>query len=423
MQHSLMASTSSSCRAPSSTAWLAGLARPAPAPTTDQLREGRELFVDLGCASCHAVRGVSDARLGPDLTQVGARRTIGAGALPGGVGNIAGWIASAQHLKPGNAMPSYDQLEGPQLRRPGRVPGVAQMTADPQRGARAPASRSGCRACPVPAIVGPDGHERLQKAWAKPARFAFFTEVNNTHIGVLYIATGFLFFVGAGVLALLMRIQLAIPGNDVPGRRHLQPGLHDARHRDDVPVRRADRRGGRRAAAAEHARRARHAVPAAVGARLLVPTPSAALLVFASLFFGIAPDGGWFMYPPLTGPRYSPGLNTDVWMLGLGFVEISAIAAAVELIVGILRTRAPGMTLGTHADLRLVHAGHRRHDHDRHAGGDRRRHPARAGARLRLAVLRCRPAAATRCSGSTCSGCSATPRSTSSSCRPPAWCR
>ena len=68
--------------------------------------------------------------------------------------------------------------------------------------------------------------------------------------------------------------------------------------------------------------------------------------MFSSLFFGIAPDGGWFMYPPLTGPQYSPGINTDVWLLGLGFVEISAVAAAVELIVGILKTRAPGMTLG-----------------------------------------------------------------------------
>lgn len=53
------------------------------------------------------------------------------------------------------------------------------------------------------------------------------------------------------------------------------------------------------------------------------------------------------MYPPLTGPKFSPGINTDVWILGLGFVEIAAVAAAVELIVGILKTRAPGMTLGT----------------------------------------------------------------------------
>jgi cytochrome c oxidase subunit I+III len=68
-------------------------------------------------------------------------------------------------------------------------------------------------------------------------------------------------------------------------------------------------------------------------------------MVFSSIFFGLAPDGGWFMYPPLTGPVHSPGINTDVWVLGLGFVEISAVAAAVEIIVGILKTRAPGMTL------------------------------------------------------------------------------
>jgi cytochrome c oxidase subunit 2 len=80
-------------------------------PQDALLREGRDRFVGLGCGACHAVRGLSDARLGPDLTGVGARQTIGAGTLP--AGNIAGWIASAQHLKPGNAMPSYDQLEGP----------------------------------------------------------------------------------------------------------------------------------------------------------------------------------------------------------------------------------------------------------------------------------------------------------------------
>ena len=62
------------------------------------------------------VRGVTEGVLGPDLTLVATRRSIGAGTLPGGVGNIAAWIASSQHLKVGNGMPSYDQLEGRQLR-------------------------------------------------------------------------------------------------------------------------------------------------------------------------------------------------------------------------------------------------------------------------------------------------------------------
>jgi cytochrome c oxidase subunit I+III len=69
------------------------------------------------------------------------------------------------------------------------------------------------------------------------------------------------------------------------------------------------------------------------------------LIFFGTLFFDLAPDGGWFMYPPLTGAEHSPGLRTDFWLLGIGFIEISAIAGAIEIVVGILRTRPPGMTL------------------------------------------------------------------------------
>jgi cytochrome c oxidase subunit 2 len=115
-QHSLMAFDVIAVSRPNFDVWLAGLAEPLPTPLSPEQREGRDLFVSLGCGTCHSVRGLSESRIGPDLTQVGARRTIGAGTVPGGVGNIAGWIASAQHLKPGNPMPSFDQLEGPQLR-------------------------------------------------------------------------------------------------------------------------------------------------------------------------------------------------------------------------------------------------------------------------------------------------------------------
>jgi len=115
-QHSLMAFEVIAMPQGEFETWLARLARPVPEPMDAELRRGRDLFLHLGCGACHAVRGVIEGRLGPDLTQVGARNTIGAGTLRGGIGNIAGWIAGAQHLKPGNTMPSYDRLEGPELR-------------------------------------------------------------------------------------------------------------------------------------------------------------------------------------------------------------------------------------------------------------------------------------------------------------------
>jgi cytochrome c oxidase subunit 2 len=96
--------------------WLNGLAKPIEEPTSPQLLAGERLFQSLGCGGCHTVRGVSQGRLAPDLTQVGARLSIGAGMLPGGEGSIAGWIVSAQKIKPGIIMPSYDKLDGPQLR-------------------------------------------------------------------------------------------------------------------------------------------------------------------------------------------------------------------------------------------------------------------------------------------------------------------
>jgi cytochrome c oxidase subunit 2 len=115
-QHALMAFDVIALPRTQFDAWLARLSQPVREPPGPELRQGRDLFLSLGCGACHSVRGLTESRLGPDLTQVGSRRMIGAGALPGGVGNIAGWVASAQHLKPGNAMQSYDQLEGRQLR-------------------------------------------------------------------------------------------------------------------------------------------------------------------------------------------------------------------------------------------------------------------------------------------------------------------
>jgi cytochrome c oxidase subunit 2 len=63
------------------------------------------------CAVCHTVRGASffaEGTLGPDLTHVMSRRTIGAGLVPNNIGHLAAWIANAQALKPGADMPTMN---------------------------------------------------------------------------------------------------------------------------------------------------------------------------------------------------------------------------------------------------------------------------------------------------------------------------
>jgi cytochrome c oxidase subunit 2 len=86
--------------------WLEREARAAPAAVhADELR-GAGLFAAAGCAGCHAVRGTSAAgTLGPDLTHVASRLSLGAGVIDNNRGALAGWISNSQGLKPGNLMP------------------------------------------------------------------------------------------------------------------------------------------------------------------------------------------------------------------------------------------------------------------------------------------------------------------------------
>lgn len=186
--------------------------------------------------------------------------------------------------------------------------------------------------------------EGLQQAWHQPTGWRALTAVNNTRIGRLYLATAFAFFLFAGALALAMRLQLAVPGNDF-----MQAGTYNqffTMHGTvmmflfAIPMVEAI---------------AVFLLPGMLGARDL-PFPRLSAYAYwayafggagflVTLAFGVSPDGGWFMYPPLTGKQYSPGLGADFWLLGIGFIEISAIAGAIELIIGILFTRTPGMTL------------------------------------------------------------------------------
>lgn len=97
-------------------AFLADLDGDASDAVTPQQRRGAEVFRENGCIACHRVAGLSEARIGPDLTRIGQRATLGAGMWDMNTGNLAGWIVDVGDMKPGAEMPSYNQLSGPDLR-------------------------------------------------------------------------------------------------------------------------------------------------------------------------------------------------------------------------------------------------------------------------------------------------------------------
>jgi cytochrome c oxidase subunit 2 len=116
-QHALMALLVIAQQPEQFAAWLAQQAQPARAPADPFLRTGYEAFFRGSCQSCHTIRGTPAAgSLGPDLTHVGGRQSLGAGVLDNHLGTMAGWIAGAQDIKPGNRMPSPPLYTGVELR-------------------------------------------------------------------------------------------------------------------------------------------------------------------------------------------------------------------------------------------------------------------------------------------------------------------
>lgn len=97
-------------------AWLAAEAAPASEPASEPAQRGMALFLQNGCGACHAVRGTeAGGTIGPDLTHVGGRLSLGAAALPNDADAFARWIADNQHVKPGNLMPPYRNLSRDEL--------------------------------------------------------------------------------------------------------------------------------------------------------------------------------------------------------------------------------------------------------------------------------------------------------------------
>ncbi|HZC04751.1 MAG TPA: cbb3-type cytochrome c oxidase subunit I [Ktedonobacterales bacterium] len=203
---------------------------------------------------------------------------------------------------------------------------------------------------------------------------AWITSTDHKKIGVAYIYTAFIFFILAGIEALVMRTQLSTPNN-----HFVKPELYNE-------------------AMTMHGTVmlflflmpmwtgfANYLVPLMIGARdVAFPRINQLgywLLVIGgglfalSLVIGEAPNVGWFAYAPLTEATaaclsqsanlltqaqtaaaaaaagqgvqgcFSPGLNVDFWAVGLSILSISSILASINFIVTIVKMRAPGMTI------------------------------------------------------------------------------
>jgi cytochrome c oxidase subunit 2 len=106
LQHAHMAFDVKVESAPEFAAWLRRQAAPGGAPGDETAARGQAIVSATSCGLCHTVRGTAaNGRAGPDLTHVGARRSIAAGTLPMSRGALQGWIAQPQALKPGTMMP------------------------------------------------------------------------------------------------------------------------------------------------------------------------------------------------------------------------------------------------------------------------------------------------------------------------------
>jgi len=107
VQHTQMALNVSVDSAADFRRWYDSQLQPAAAPTTPLQLAGYRYVTTRECSSCHAIAGTpAGGQVAPDLTHFASRRTIAAGTMPMGKGNLYGWIADPQSLKTGSRMPT-----------------------------------------------------------------------------------------------------------------------------------------------------------------------------------------------------------------------------------------------------------------------------------------------------------------------------
>jgi cytochrome c oxidase subunit 1/cytochrome c oxidase subunit I+III len=175
-------------------------------------------------------------------------------------------------------------------------------------------------------------------------RIAWISTVDHKRLGILYMLTGLVFFVVAGLEALFIRLQLAVPNNHLisPDTFNKLFTMHGTTMLFLVamPVLFG---------------LANYFVPLQVGARdMAFPrlnafgywmVPFGGILLHFSVLAGGAPAVGWFAYTPLSETPYSSQLGVDYWALALLVLGIGSVSTAINVIATVLCMRGPGMTL------------------------------------------------------------------------------
>src|ERR1700677_7330 len=181
--------------------------------------------------------------------------------------------------------------------------------------------------------------------------YQWLTTVDHKKIGLMYIAYALVFLLIAGVEAMLMRIQLAIPNNHFVSPQVFNQlfTMHGTTMVFFVGMPILFGFGN-------------YLVPLMIGARDMAFPRLNAFSFWISAFGGIllyfsylggdglygagsAPDVGWFAYAPLTARVFSPGHSTDYWTLALLLSGVGTIGTALNIVATTLCMRCPGMKL------------------------------------------------------------------------------
>src|SRR6266508_3320465 len=186
---------------------------------------------------------------------------------------------------------------------------------------------------------------RLEQIWEeRPGLGSWLDTVDHKRIGKRYCYTAFVFFLAAGIEAMLLRAQLARPDETLVGPKAFNElfSMHGITMIFFFVTPMLFGFGN-------------YFVPLLIGARdMAFPRLNAfgywiflfaGLFMYSSFLVGHAPDNGWFNYVPFSDKRFTPGLSPDFYTLGLIFLAFSTTVGSINFIVTIFKLRAPGMSI------------------------------------------------------------------------------